>query len=222
MKETAIMGYQYLDMNQYKRKSHFEYFSTLSFPYVGVTVNVDITELKTIVKEKKLPFFLTVCYCIARAANRVPEFRQRIIDHKIAEYEMCRTSHTVSLDDGTYCYCTLDCSQQFQEYLPYAIQAQEDAKEARNLEDDDTDMNELFFISTLPWISYTTMVNPVPIPADSNPRITWGRYFEQDSKILLPVSVLCNHALVDGFHISQFYEFLDQQIHELADVIHLL
>ena len=33
------MGYRYIDMTTYKRKSHFEYFKELANPYVGVTVN---------------------------------------------------------------------------------------------------------------------------------------------------------------------------------------
>ena len=39
------MGYKYIDMETYRRKSHFEYFNKLAMPYVGVTVNVDITNL---------------------------------------------------------------------------------------------------------------------------------------------------------------------------------
>ena len=39
------MNYKYIDMTTYKRKSHFEYFNSLAYPYVGVTANVDITEL---------------------------------------------------------------------------------------------------------------------------------------------------------------------------------
>lgn len=208
-----------IDMNEYKRKSHFEYFKSFAYPYVGVTVNVDITEFIAKIKENKLPFFLSFCYCVAKAANGVPEFRQRIVDDKIVEYNTCQTSHTVSLDDGTYCYCTLDYSRPFEDYLPYAIQAQEDAKVAKSTDDHADDMDELIFISTLPWFSYTALINPVPIPADSNPRISWGKYFEQDSKIWIPVTVLCNHALVDGLHISQFYRFLNQQLDELTGII---
>ncbi len=211
------MNFKYLDMNHYKRKNHFEYFSGLSYPYVGLTVNVDITEFIVAIKEKKLPFFLSFCYCVAKAANSVPEFRQRIIEHKIAEFQICKTSHTVSLEDGTYCYCTLNCDMPFQDYLPYAVQAQEDAKTAKSIEECDDDKHELIFISTLPWLSYTALINPVTTPADSNPRITWGKYFSQGSQILLPVSVLCNHALVDGLHISQFYHSLDYEIKELTD-----
>ena len=108
---------------------------------------------------------------------------------------------------------------EFHDYLPYAIQSQERAKNDVCTTNHDDDINELIFISTLPWFSYTALINPVPIPADSNPRITWGRYFEQDSKTLIPVSVLCNHALVDGLHISRFYSFLDQQVIELNELI---
>ena len=43
-----------IDMNTYKRKDHFEYFRSLAYPYVGVTVDVDITSFLKMIKEKKL------------------------------------------------------------------------------------------------------------------------------------------------------------------------
>ena len=60
---------------------------------------------------------------------------------------------------------------------------------------------------------------PVPSPADSNPRITWGKYFERCGNVYLPVSVLCHHALVDGLHIGRFYAALDREISRLCDEI---
>lgn len=127
----------------------------------------------------------------------MPEFRQRIIDDGIIEYDNCKTSHTVALNDGTYCYCTLDCNMPFAKYLPDAIRLQEAAKE-ENITQDKSDINELIFVSTLPWIAFTSFIQPTPIPADSNPKITWGAFFAQDCDTFIPVSVLCNHALVDG------------------------
>lgn len=212
------MSYKELDMNEYKRKKHFDYFRSLFYPYVGVTVNVDITELLAAIKAKKSPFFLSVHYCVANAANQIPEFRQRISGDGIVEYDYCRTSHTVALENGTYCYCTLDSRMPFPEYVTYAAGEQEKARQEKNVEDKD-DVNELIFISTLPSLTYNTLIQPVPNPADSNPRITWGAYFTQDSKILLPVTVLCNHALVDGLHMSQFYKALESQIAALVSLL---
>ena len=210
------MDFKYVNKDAYKRKEHFEYFSSLAYPYVGVTVNVDITELLSKIKEKRLPFFLTVCYCVGRAANAVPEFRQRIQDGQIVEYDHCRTSHTVALDDGTYCYCNLESDMGFADYIPYAVREQEKAKEEATIHEEDN--LDMIFISTLPWLSYTSLVQPVPMPADSNPRITWGKYFQQEGKTFLPLSVLCHHALADGLHIARFYEQLDKEISAVAEM----
>jgi len=206
------MDYKYINMETYKRKSHFKYFNGLACPYVGVTVNVDITDLLKAIKAKKLPLFLSICYCVSKSANRVPEFRQRIIDNQIVEYDYCLTSHTVALNDGTYCYCDLDSNCSFEDYISYAVNEQEKAKQRNSIDEETDDVLGKIFISTIPWISYTALINPTPVPADSNPRITWGKYFVQNDKVLLPVSVLCHHALVDGLHISRFYDFLNEEI----------
>lgn len=179
------MSYTYRDMDSYKRKSHFEYFNGLGFPYMGTTVNVDVTDFVVVVKQKKLPFFLTFCYCIARAANSVPELRQRIRDNRIIEFDNCKTSHTV---------------------------AQETARMQNSIEEEKKDTDELLFISTLPWFLFTSLIQPVPMPADSNPRITWGKYIEDNGKYLMPVSVLCHHRLVDGAHLASFYRSLEDRI----------
>ena len=38
------MAYQWIDMESFPRRKHFAYFSTLAYPYVGTTANVDITD----------------------------------------------------------------------------------------------------------------------------------------------------------------------------------
>lgn len=65
---------------------------------------------------------------------------------------------------------------------------------------------------SLPWLNYTALQQPVPCPADSNPRITWGRYEKSAGRLLMPVTVLVNHALVDGRQIADFYERLNARI----------
>lgn len=208
------MNYRTVDMTSYKRKDHFAYFNSFACPYVGTTANVDITPLLKKVKDEKLPFFLSVCYCAARAANSVPELRQRIREDGIVEFDRCRVSHTVALEDGTYCYCTLEDVPGFYAYLAEGRKAQEAAKRQASIEEDPEETLEKLFVSSIPWLSYTSLVQPVPSPADSNPRITFGKYFSQGGKVLLPVSLLCNHALVDGVHIAAFYRAME---HELAE-----
>lgn len=210
------MAYRTIDMAGYKRRSHFDYFRSLAYPYVGLTVNVDITALLQRIKGERLPFFLTVCYCVDEAANRVPELRQRIVDGGIIEFDRCQISHTVALEDETFCYCALTGGVSLSEYLVSGRQAQERAKRQASIAEDPDEALGKLFVSTLPWVSYTALIQPTPSPADSNPRISWGKYFTQEGRVLLPVSLLCNHALVDGIHMAAFYRELDRAIAEIS------
>lgn len=202
-------------MSGYVRENHFNYFRSMANPYVGMTVNVDVTDFVRKIKTERFPFFLSTLFCVANAANDVPELRQRIEGNEIVEYDRCMTSHTVSLEDGTYCYCQLDSSMKFTEFIPYAQREQEAAKQAGTIQEGEEALS-LFFISTIPWVSYTNIIQPTPSPADSNPRITWGKYFAQGERQWMPVTLLCNHALVDGRHLAQFYENLAEQMEYLA------
>ncbi len=210
------MNYHAIDMNQYERKAHFEYFKSMLNPYVGVTMNVDITGFYQRVRNDAHPFFLTFLYEAVWAANSVRQFRQRIVNDAVVEFDFCGASHTVLRDNGAYAYCALNCDMPLRAFLPYAAKMQDLTREQGDIEEGDESVGR-FFISSLPWLSYTSITQPTPTPADSNPRITWGKYFEQAGKLIMPVTALVNHALADGMHISRFFESLNQRLARTLD-----
>ena len=54
---------------------------------------------------------------------------------------------------------------------------------------------------------------PVAGGDESNPRITWGKYEETTSgRVVMPVSILAHHALVDGVQLAGFYENLGREL----------
>ena len=205
------MDFRVIDMEQDPRREQYTYFRSLANPYVGVTVNVDVTDLLEWTKKTHSNFFLSFLYAAVRSANSVPELRRRIRGDQVVEYERCPSSHTVALDNGAYCYCRLETDKPLTEFLHYAAEVQKQAREHPSM-DEGEDGESLFFVSCVPWLSYTSMLQPVPVPADSNPRITWGKYFRQGEQTLMPVTLLAHHALVDGIHIARFYEALDREL----------
>ena len=207
--------YQFIDMSGDPRRAQFDYFRTMASPYVSVTVPCDITPLRAAGKERGLPFFLTLLHTAIGAANDVPELRRRIKGDRVAEYDRCLSSHTVALENGAYCYCTLDCAKPLEEFLPYAQEQVAQAVCAPEM-DDGEDPDELYFVSSLPWLSFTALSLPVPNPADSNVRITFGKFYEQDGKILLPLNLTAHHALADGIHLARFYEAFERRVKEFA------
>ncbi len=129
------MSCKEIDMAAYKRRAHFDYFRSLAYPYAGVTVEVDISRLVPTLKMHSLPFFLPVLYCAVRAANSVPEFRQRIHGDSVVEYDYCEGSYTVALPDESYCYCVPKTDLPFDEFLDYTREAQRRAVEEPSIEE---------------------------------------------------------------------------------------
>lgn len=213
MKKTPV------DMTTYARKAHFDYFRSLAYPYVGVTAEMDITDFRRATKQHGCNFFHSFLWCAAQAANMIPQLRQRQAGDGIVEYDFCMTSHTVAREDETYVYCDLDANRPYLDFLPYAEKVQQAAVAGGDINRTAEEEEGLLFISCMTWLSHTALTLPSPIPADSNPRITWGRFFERDGKTLIPVSLQVNHALADGLHISRFYTFLEQKLREVTTLL---
>lgn len=204
------MNYRVIDLQNDPRGAHFDYFRAMANPYVGTTVMVDVTGLLKGCRESGQSFFLSFLYCAGRAANAVPELRRRIVDDEVRQYERCDTSHTVLRPDGSYGFCRVNCMMPFEAYLKEAAERHERAKrEPEGYAEDETD---LLFVSCLPWVRYVSLELPTPVPADSNPRITWGKYAQEGERVTMPVSLLANHALVDGLHIGRFYAALEEEL----------
>ncbi len=206
-----------IDMNTYPRRDHFAHFCAMAYPYVGVTVDVDVTDLLALCREKGYSFYLLVLHAVALAADEVDEFRRRIDQGGIVEYDECPTSHTELKPDSTYAYCTLRHHMPLADYLAKAEAARAAVRESGSIEEED-DVQSMYFISTLPWLHYTQLVQPVACGEESNPRITWGKYqSDAAGRMMLPLSVLVHHALADGLHIAKFYEAFDRQVRLLCN-----
>jgi chloramphenicol O-acetyltransferase type A len=64
----------------------------------------------------------------------------------------------------------------------------------------------MFFITNVPWFSFTAITHPYDAMYSSIPVIAVGRYFEQGGRLLMPLSIQAHHGMVDGFHLGLFYE----------------
>lgn len=205
------MEYTVIDMGKYPRKAHFDYFRSLSYPYMGTTVNVDVTELAETCRECRVSFYLAFMHIAALAADRVEELRYRIKDGGIICYESCCTSHVEALPNGTYCYCTLRHNMEWEDFFEYAERCRRSCRTAGGIEEDG-DVDNYYFISSLPWLNYTALIQPAECGDESNPRITWGKYERNfNGRLMMPLTVLAHHALADGVHLAAFYANVEEE-----------
>lgn len=206
---------KYIDMETYPRKSHFAYFGSLAYPYVGFTANVNVTNPIRFAKEKGGSSFLAILYVAVKAANAIPELRQRIVDGKIVEFDYCNVGYTVAMPDKTFCNCYTESRMSIEEFFVDAKARQQEAMKNPGFVNPDEDETGLIFASCIPWLAFTQCIQPAPIPADSNPRIVFGKYIKEGDRTLMPLHIQCNHALVDGYHLSEFYRIFQEMADEL-------
>jgi chloramphenicol O-acetyltransferase type A len=151
-------------------------------------------------------------YVIARAANAIPEFRQRIRGEQVVEYETVNPSFTILVNDDLFSFCTVEYVDHFPEFSKKAAQNIEYVKAHPNLEND-PEKDDMLFMSPIPWVSFTSFMHPMRFhPADSVPRFAWGKYFQEGDTLKMPLGVQGHHAVMDGIHMGRFYEYVQNYL----------
>jgi len=65
----------------------------------------------------------------------------------------------------------------------------------------------------IPWISFTGLQHARKTDLeDTIPRFVFGKYFKEEKRLKMPLSVEVHHALVDGFHVGQLFKFLQEEL----------
>lgn len=197
-----------IDLDHYPRWALLAAFKDREVPVFSVTCPVDITAFKRFADGQGLGFFVSLSFLLAQAVNRVAELRHRLIDGELYEFERVDPGYTVLQEDGTFSFCD---ARYFEDFKAYKAYAQAKIEEARRHPDCRTiDKHHMFFISNLPWFSFTAITHPYSQQYASIPVIAVGKYFEDNGRILLPVGIQVHHGLVDGIHVGAFYRHLTE------------
>ena len=202
-----------IDLESWHRKDHYEFFSTFDYPHFSLCADVDISAFIPRIKELKVSFTAGIMYLVARTANGIPEFRHRVREGNPIEHDLVHPSATILTKDDLFSFCTALYTDDFLEFARRAMEEIEQAKIEPIIEEKIQD-DSLLFMSPIPWVSFTAFMHPLRLnPTDSVPRFAWGKYKEQDGKVVMPLSVQAHHAVVDGLHVGRYYH----QIQELLD-----
>ena len=203
----------YLDIENWVRKEHYYFFKQMDYPHFNVCANIDISNLLAYVKRNNYSFYHTFIYLASRVANSIPEFRYRMQGDKIAVYESVHPSFTVLKGTDAFRYCTVRYESDIFKFYHLVEKRLEDLNRKQDL-DDAAGRDDLLYMTSIPWVSFTSITHPVHMhPADSIPRISWGKYFDDNGMIKMPLSVQANHAIMDGYHIGRYFNELQELIH---------
>ncbi|MFP4345259.1 MAG: CatA-like O-acetyltransferase [Anaerolineales bacterium] len=197
-----------IDLDRWARRKHYELFKDFDRPHFNLCAQVDVTRLYAWCKEEGLSFFQAVLYATTRVANAIPEFRTRIRGDAVVEHEVVHPSVAVLGEGELFGFCAVEYEPDFEAFLAQVGPAIEAARTRLSLEDE-AGRDDYLFMTVIPWVSFTSMEHPMHYhPADSVPRIAWGKFFAEGECLRMPLCVQGHHALMDGVHAGRYFEQL--------------
>jgi len=204
-----------LDLDTWPRRRHFELYRGLDYPHFGLCAEVEIGAFQAAVKAAKLSFTSAAAWVLARAANEMSEFRLRIRGGQVVEHEVVHPSFIVLNEQELFSFCTVPYCADLREFCALAAERMAQVQ-AEPVLADEPGQDDLLFMTSLPWVSFTSMQHPIHMhPVDSVPRIAWGKFLQREGRTCMPVAVQVHHALMDGLHVGRYYqrvqELLEQQ-----------
>ncbi len=201
-------NYKVIDEKKWERAMHCMIFRNSVEPAFCVTFESDITNFKKKIKEQGFSFTMSMVYAVCKTANEIEAFRYRFLDDKIVLFDKIDTAFTyINSETNLFKVVNVPMKDNISEYVKLAV------KTAKGQNEYFTGPlgNDVFQCSPMPWITYTHISHTNSGKKDNaTPLFDWGKYYEKDGKIFIPISVQAHHSFVDGLHIGQFAERLQE------------
>ena len=207
-------NYQIINENEWERAIHCMVFRDSVEPAFCVTFDIDITNFLGQVRRQNVSFTIAFVYAVCKCANGIKAFRYRFLDGKIVLFDQIDTAFTyLNKETELFKVINVPMRDTLKEYVELATRTAEEQKEyfIGPLG------NDVFQCSPMPWVTYTHISHTNSGKKDNaTPLFDWGRYYERDGRIIMPVSVQAHHSFVDGIHIGRFAEQLQNYLDEFS------
>lgn len=206
-----------IDLEGWPRRSTFEFFKDYEDPFFNLTAPVDVTALYGFCRAHNLSISLISLYYSLRAANLVPELKQRYADDGIVEFDKIHATQTILNDDDTFSFCYFEYAENPLEFDRCGKLAVEHYKSLKTF-DVETDRTDLIYYSVIPWVSFTSFKHATRRDKSQTvPRMVFGKTYELNGRRFMPHSVEAHHAFVDGLHVGRYFEYLQNFLDSLPN-----
>ncbi|MCH3966074.1 MAG: CatA-like O-acetyltransferase [Bacilli bacterium] len=209
------MSYHIVDLNKYYRKDAYLRFAKGPKCSISMTYKLDITKVVSRCREKGEKIHIALLYLIATAINSRDDYKMFYDFQKdeIRCYDVFNITHYIFSKETETCH-TVN-SFYLPDYPSFYKEVEEDIRKAKlpDFVPDPVEHPDFFNASAMPWVSYDSFSLELP---DGylylNPMVNWGKFYQQDGKVLLPITFRMNHAIGDGYLLSKFFLILEDLI----------
>lgn len=201
-----------LDLENWNRKGHFEFFTQFEEPFFGITAPVEVATAYENAKATQTPFFIYYLHKILTAVNAIENFKYRIKDQQIIIHDRIDTSATIMREDKTFGFSYIEFHPDLEIFKKIASKEIARIQNTTGIITREYPENIIHF-SAIPWLNFTGLTHARSFTwPDSCPKISVGKIFEENSNQKMNISVTVHHGLMDGYHVSLFFEEVQKQL----------
>ena len=213
-----FVGYKVIDKETYYRKGVYRHFTEDCRCSTSVTARIDVTELVEYSRRTDTRFYINFLYVLSKALNSRDDYRMAYLwqSDELICYDVIHPTHYVFHEDTDTCTPVYtEYSENYAVFYENVLNDIEKAKNTREYGLDALNHPNWFDASYISWLSYDSLNIELP---DGYPYylpiINWGRYREENGRLMMPVSVRLNHAVADGYHVANVFRLVEKEINE--------
>lgn len=193
-----------IEKETWPRKELFDFYQKFDAPCFNISVSIAAQPLYDYAKRRNESFFLLALYAILRAANAVPQIRQRVMDGNIVEFEKIAVMTPIMTEQELFRQIWCEYEPTYAEFVKDAAAKVEAARQ--NTPSPTTGHGEDFLCaSCLPWLHFTSITQAEHHFHQQVPILAWGKMKDG----LVPFSCKFSHSFMDGLHASRFFENIE-------------
>lgn len=188
----------------------------------SMSSRVNVEKLWNWCHENDKSFFIMSLGCLLNASNKVPEFKRRIIDGKVIEFDYLEaTSPIMDENNSIYKEMRVETPQNFDNLLDWHDYVKKLSGDILNGRKDGftldmplRDSENIVNLSCIPWVDFDSLTTCIVESNQIQPLITWGRVNEN---LEMSVSITVNHIFVNGRELGYFYEYAQNEFDSIMD-----
>jgi len=217
-------NYRIVEIETHPKRKQINWFNTFSNPCYSVTSKIDVTNVLNYSHKNNSSFFINFCFVCVKELQKIEEFRMRTVKEQIRIYDSINASVIATTKSGIYDNGTVKFDNSYHNFYKNAhivvegIKAQETVKET--FEDDEYFSD--FYISCLPWLNFESIGQALPDgnkEACSVPRLLWGKYYLENERYYLSLSITASHVFVDGKPMADAFNNIQRAIDRFNDYV---
>jgi chloramphenicol O-acetyltransferase type A len=203
-----------INLEIWNRAEHYKLFKQYEVPFWSVSANIDVTDAYRWCKEHGRSFAIAYHWASAKAINEIDALKMRIENDLPVLFDTIHVSTTIARPDGTFGFSYTPFDGNFETFYEASKIEADRVKAETGLKSPYAGIDILYY-TVLRKVKFTMVEHAHGLgDGAAIPFLTFGESFEENGRRLLPHSLRIHHGLVDGQHIGQYYERLDEILRE--------